>query len=29
MFRTNLIDRSFDFAVFAALAFALISAMVG
>lgn len=28
MFRTNLTDRSFDFAVFASLAFALIAAMV-
>ncbi len=29
MFRTNMIDRSFDFAVFAALAFALIAAVIG
>lgn len=29
MFRTNLIDRSYDFAVFAALAFALIASVIG
>ena len=29
MFRTNPIDRSFDFAVFAALAFALIASVIG